>query len=401
MQPSQLTGKAFAKYPPQARALAVQHLALIQRMPLVFAALLMHEVSSYDWLFPAERRVIDNQFSWLQSLSTAEFDRSLQGFAAVALPADFDRMDWVQRPEEFLGALTSQLWSSHQIDAFRRTATTYTETWRKAFPEPLPVLPRLAIVVLGADLRAPGYPLFRKLRPHGVLISAIDATGAWPFLLQTVAARAARHPAGYGHWYIEGGSRDAAVDSRLSSVVWSEMQPTRAAMLARMRSVVDSGHGGPEELRTVMAQTTPQEVGMSGTDDVLERFRLSILADGSGTQVFSTTFVQWTAREALRRAQPCTLLLHFQPRQCQLPMNELLAGTGDRNAPDPVGSLIDADIGAYYTWIDQQRLSGAEQSSFLAWSQAHGQAVVISPNAPHGAVASGSMTMRQIFAELM
>ncbi|HTW31794.1 MAG TPA: hypothetical protein VMD76_08955, partial [Candidatus Sulfotelmatobacter sp.] len=102
------------------------------------------------------------------------------------------------------------------------------------------------------------------------------------------------------------------------------------------------------------------------------------------TQIFSTTFAQWTAREALRRAQPCTLLLRFAPRQRQKPMNELLSEK--RNVPelDPVGSLIDADLGAYYTWINQQRLAGAEQSFFLAWFENHNQAVVIGPTIPRG-----------------
>lgn len=401
MQPSQLTADAFAKYPPQGRALAVQHLALIRRMPLVFAALLMREISGYDWLFPAERRVIESQFSWLESLSPSEFDRSLQGFAVVSLPPAIEHLDWVRQPEAFLGALTAELWSTHQIDAFRRNANAYNETWRRAYPESPPAVPRLAIVVLGTDLRAPGYPLFRKLRPHGVLISAVDATDAWASILQSVADRARRNPADYGHWYIEGGTRENRIAPPVASVVWNEMDHVRAAMLARMRSVVESGHGGPEELRTLMAETTPHDVGMTGSDEILDRFRLSILADGSGTQIFSTTFVQWTAREVLRRAQPCTLLLRFQPRQRQLPMNELLAGTSEGNTLDDQGSLIDADMGAYYTWIDQQRPSGSSQASFLAWSEAHDQAIVVSPNAPRGAVASGPMTMHQIFAELM
>lgn len=401
MQPSQLSAGAFAKYPPRARALAVQHLELIRRMPLAFAALLLREVNGYDWLFPAERRVIDSQFSWLQSLSPAEFDRSLQGFAAVTLPGGIDRLDWVHRPEEFLGALTAQLWSTHEIDRFRQSANEYNETWRRVYPDPAPAVPRVAIVVLGNDLHAADYPLFRKLRPHGVLISQVDGADAWPHILQTVAERASRTPGDYGHWYIEGGARENRIASPMASVVWSEMDGVRTAMLARMQSVVESGHGGPEELRTLMAETTPHDVGMSGGDEVLDRFRLSILADGSGTQIFSTTFVQWTAREVLRRAQPLTLLARFQPRARQMPMNELLAGAGGRNASDPEGSLVDADMGAYYTWIDQQRLTGADRASFLAWSEAHGQAIVVSPNAPQGAVASGPLTMHQIFTELM
>ena len=120
--------------------------------------------------------------------------------------------------------------------------------------------------------------------------------------------------------------------------------------------------------------------GSGGAPDaVLSRFQLSLLTEGSGTQVFSTTFVQWAAREALRRAQPLTLLLRFAPRQRASPMNELLAEAQRKPELDPPGSLIDADMGAYYTWLNQQRLAGAEKSSFLVWFENHNEALAIGP----------------------
>jgi len=38
---------------------------------------------------------------------------------------------------------------------------------------------------------------------------------------------------------------------------------------------------------------------------------------------------------------------------------------------DAVGSLIGADMGAYYNWLNQQRLLGAEKPSFLVWFEGH------------------------------
>src|SRR5436305_7636917 len=129
-----------------------------------------------------------------------------------------------------------------------------------------------------------------------------------------------------------------------------------------------------------MAQTRAGEIGLSsGGDYVLNRFQLSILTEGSGTQVFATTFVQWAAREALRRAEPLTLLARFAPRQRENPMNELLAESQRRPELDPQGSLVDADMGAYYTWLNQQRLSGAEKATFLAWFEDQQEAIAIGP----------------------
>jgi hypothetical protein len=109
-----------------------------------------------------------------------------------------------------------------------------------------------------------------------------------------------------------------------------------------------------------------------------------LLTEGSGTQIFSTTFAQWTAREALRRAQPLTLLVRFAPRQRQKPMNELLTSGQSESDLDLAGSLVDADMGAYYNWLNQQRLPGAEQSAFLVWFEGQSHALAIGPSLPRG-----------------
>ncbi len=85
------------------------------------------------------------------------------------------------------------------------------------------------------------------------------------------------------------------------------------------------------------------------------------------------------AREALRRAQPLTLMARFTPRQRENQMNELLAEHQRKPELDARGSLIDADMGAYYTWLNQQRLPGEEKSAFLAWFEDHEEAVAVGP----------------------
>jgi hypothetical protein len=63
-------------------------------------------------------------------------------------------------------------------------------------------------------------------------------------------------------------------------------------------------------------------------------------------------------------------------------MNELLSDSQAIPELDFTGSLIDADMGAYYHWINQQRLPGASQSVFIAWFEDHEQAVAVSPTLP-------------------
>ena len=164
-----------------------------------------------------------------------------------------------------------------------------------------------------------------------------------------------------------------------------------------MQAEIERPGMGPEELRTYLARLSPADLGISG-DPVLDRFDLRLFTEGSGTQNFSTTFAQWTAREALRRAQPLTLLVRFAPRQQQKPMNELLSN--GNNAPDLdfMGSLVDADMGAYYHWLNQQRLPGAEHSAFLVWFEGHSQALAISPSLPAGTASSSVFDLGELLA---
>src|SRR5262249_17778800 len=153
----------------------------------------------------------------------------------------------------------------------------------------------------------------------------------------------------------------------------------RNILLGKMQKQSESPGNGPENLRTVMAALRPGDLRLDKTvsDPVLARFQMKLLTEGSGTQIFSTTFAQWAARETLRRAEPLTLLVRFAPRQRQRPMNELLSVRTEAIELDPAGSLVDADMGAYYNWINQQRLSGAEHSSFIAWFENHAEAIAI------------------------
>jgi hypothetical protein len=170
---------------------------------------------------------------------------------------------------------------------------------------------------------------------------------------------------------------------------------------SRMQKTYEAAVFDPEAFRTMLAQIKPEEAGLqSGGDNVLNRFQLSLLTEGSGTQVFATTFVQWAAREALRRAQPLTLFARFAPRQRENQMNELLAEHQRKPELDPGGSLIDADMGAYYTWLNLRRLPGEEKSAFLAWFEDHDEAVVIGPGLERGKRSDASVELGELVARI-
>ncbi len=390
-----LTAEHFHAYPAQARKLILNHLDAVKRLPLSFLPSLLREVIAYDWKFPAERKQLEKELANISSLSSDQMNEWFQLFVRVRVSSALENLDWVNAPGAFVEQLSSYLWTTHQLEAFRAAALAYAGRLQQAAPPETPPAPRLGIAVIGQGVTENKSRLFRKLRPHGVYFTRVRPENGMALLLEALVARYKAHPAPYGHWYIDGG-KAFNHDPALTCVSYDALEPVRSALLKKMQGEIRSAGMGPEKLRTILAQMRPEELRLSAEGDrVLNRFKASLFTEGSGTQIFSTTFVQWAAREALRRAQPLSLLVRFAPRQRQRPMNELLSGP-DQAQLDPLSSLVDADMGSYYHWLNQQRLPGAERSSFLVWFEDHQEALVISPLLPRGTQSSSSASIREI-----
>jgi len=396
--PQQLSPASFGAYPPLAKQAALNHLDLFREMPTPFLALLLRELINWDYKFPAEQKELDRQFAYLGSVSPEQRKRLFAPFAALKLSEQLEATDWVNQPATFSEQLSAHLWATHQIDSFRMAAVDFFAKVSAAAPDKPPATNRLAIVTFGKDIQANKYPLFRKLRPYGTYFRKVTAPNGFQALTDAVNARAGAHPEEFGHWYIDGGSTGAA-GANLTRVSYGTLTPVRARLQQKMLQIFSSGTG-PEAFRSMLARMRPEDLGMHDNGSpVMSRFELSLLTEGSGTQIFSTTFVQWAAREALRRAQPITLLARYAMRQRERPMNELL--TEARNTPelDPQGSVIDADMGAYYTWLNQQRLAGASEATFISWFEGGTEAVAIGPKFKRASVSDAPTTLAEILSQ--
>lgn len=398
MLPGDLQAAQFQAYPPEAKRLATEQIGLLKQLPVSFLPLLLREVIAYDWKFPAERADLDRQFRYLRSLSPENLQSLIAPFARLQISAALERIDWVNLPSQFSERLTAHLWATHQIDAFHSAAGDYIHKLDAASkPEPLP-LPRLGLVAIGQGVSDNTYRLFRKLRREGVYFRRVSPENGLAVLIQAAVSRAQAHPAPFAHWYIDGGS---GFHQGLTCVSYDSLEPVRTALVERITKAMQPGGPGPEYARTMLAKMQPSDVGLNESGDpVLTRFQLSLLTEGSGTQLYSTTFVQWSAREALRRAQPLTLLARFAPRAKERTMSELLRGSPGGSPLDPKGSLVDADMGAYYTWINLQRLSGARDARFLVWFENHNEAVAVGPDFARGTESNTAISMPDLARRL-
>ena len=394
MRPSRLTPAQFTAYPLEAQRLVAAHLELFRRMPLAFLPSLFRELIEYDYKFPAERVRINQELACLSALTPQQTTEWFLAFSQLRLSPSQENFDWVNHPLLFTEQFSAYLWSTHQMDAFRHAAATYGDRLRTALPANPLLIQRLGIAVIGQGVASYDGVLFQNLRSHGTYFTRVDPDRGLDYLISAAAERAKAHPAPYSHWYIDGGT-PANYIPPLTCVSYAALSPVRSALLNRIQSEVGVPGMGPEELRDYLTKLSPSDLGLRG-DTVLDRFQLNLLTEGSGTQIFSTTFAQWAAREVLRRAEAPTLLVRYAPRQRQRPMNELLSNSASGVELDPAGSLIDADMGAYYQWINQQRLPGASQSSFLVWFEGHNQALGIGPALPRGTESRSPLNLERL-----
>ena len=396
MQPSELAPEHFATYPPLARQVAVDNLEILRQLPLGFVPLLLGEVIAYDSKFPAERQEVDAQFAFMKAQPPERRREVMARFDRLTLSRDLAEVDWVKNPTEFSERLSAHLWTTSQVADFRTAAVEFLNTVRSAIPPPPPAMPRVSIVVLGQGVTKSSYPLFRKLRARGTYFSRVDPAGGLRIVLRRMSARAEQHPVPFGHWYIDGGSPDA-VPPGLQTLAYRQLDPIRDAVVSKLRGLLVAG-AGTEARRSALMQMRPEDLGLKGEGDerVLNYFKVTLLSEGSGVQFFSTTFVQWAAREVLRRAQPVTLLARFAPRVTERSMNASLMGSRTTSDLDAEGALVDADMGAYYTWLNQMRLTGADRSSFLIWFEDHAEALVVAPSVASGVESTQAIDLNQL-----
>jgi hypothetical protein len=397
MRPDQLSESSFSHYPTEARKLAATNIGLLRELPIAFVPALLRELVIYDWKFPAERQELDYQFSFLNQQKTDELTALMAPFRNINVAEPLQALDWVNAPADFSEQFSAFLWATDQIGAFRQASTDYVKHLNLSRASSPPPIARLAMVLVGNGTQSAREPLFRKLRPQGVYFVNIATSNDLNPFFSILRKRSVANPARFAHWYVDGADL-VQHDAAWSSVSYNALRPVRQSLLQKMTSAMQPNGGGPELLRSELRRITPADLDFPvGEDPVLSRFQLTLLTEGSGTQIFSTTFVQWTAREILRRAQPWTLLARFTPRQ----RNQIIGDfEGDKKQGlDAEGSLIDADMGAYYTWINQQRLQNSENASFVVWYEGHNEAVAVGPKFRPGLEESGRISMQQILSE--
>lgn len=395
-KPIDLKAADFGRYGSEGRGVARKYLDVLRSMPLSLLVAFLRELRSYDWKFPKEQEWVEYQLSFLQLCPEIERRKLYQPFNSISVPSGLQEMDWVNDPKGFSQNYSAVLWSMGKMDEYRKAATDLVEEITTRRPEEHLPARRVVMASIGRGAEGGGVRLFRKLRPLGVHLTNVQSGGAQTALVELLASRAQKYSSAYAHWYIDGGSPWEVSDGAaalITQVSYPSLDRVRQKVLNFM-SMSTHEDSGPETLERRLEHLEPRDIEMEAIadDPKMQHYCANVFTEGSGTQIFSTTFVQWAAREALQRAQPLTLLVRYAPRQKQKPMNEMFQEPGN-NETDPEGSLIDGDMGAFYTYIEMQKLSKSAEAVFLAWFEDHSEAVLVCPSMPRGTESNTRVTM--------
>lgn len=395
MTPETLSAISFASYPSAAQHFATEHLNLLRRLPLAVCPSFLQQVKEFDTLFPAERESLRHQFQSLEKLNAQRFAVITAPLRNLKLSDALQQMDWVATPGRFVTDLSAFLWSSSQLDTFRKAALDLFAE----IPARQDTTSRLAIVILGQGAVVDSQKILRKLRKNGVYLTSFQHASAWDQMAELAFSRVAARSQEYAHWYVDGGSSHPVLASAFQrgiTISYPELEPVRKRILRRMEDAIASRSGGAEEMRDRLLDTSQLEAGVAAitNDPILQRFYTNLFTQSSGPQIFSTSFVQWTGRELARRAQPETVILRYAPRQQHQDMNAMFADAAAHGL-DPQGSLRDAEMGAFYHWIEMQRITAPDRLTFIAWVEEHSYAVVCGPGAAAGATSTAPLTLQQ------
>ena len=362
-------------------------------LPITLQSYFNQQLSTWDTLFPYERRYLLSVLTFLEDLSEDERTSLLSG---------------IRRVEKDMGVSS---WSSYSTrdqtleDASLLARSPYYLEWRKEVgkvvdqidretqakkekSEPSPR--RLILLIFPSFLPMAADTIWEKWPTTGkqlsidlnnsdddrtrlqALFSASDLTGhaASGNLVQSLTRRAAGSLTDV--WVLDAGSTlsefflgetPQSEQPRSPTVLsFERLRPFREKFLAEINRVehkLSSADEIYDQLREMeIDPLCPPEVS---THPTVREFVRSLLLSGNGSAVFANAFLEWGAAEVFRRARPTVLVGYFGTRDKPKPFTSVAVFENQSVASplpsvkDLPGSALDAQVLAYYIWLAASR----------------------------------------------
>jgi hypothetical protein len=371
----------------EAAALAQKHSEVLARLPATVHAFVLVELQKWPLLFDAERRYQRALLEHFSRWSTTDLDQAVVGIGRIEAEAGANRVS-DRNPARFQDEAQALLrkrglvaaWRQ-EVDAFFKKVDPALET--QLYPADAPR--RLVVQLYGSGITVQREKLWSRFKGAGVrvplnlegtdggerfleaLFGAREGSGAAPALL-TDAVDSAPLDA----WLIEAhealhtlcaAKNSAASAGPVTGLSYDRLRTYRDDLTRALNAKIQSGVESPQAFAAFARalQIAPPAGALLYSAEVLVAFVRDVLLAGNGTLITNNTFVEWSAVQALRRAQPRILVTRFGVRDKLKPFSSMILFSQSRPsdqipvAQDPVGSFIDVEQLAYYVWLNAEK----------------------------------------------
>ena len=371
-----------------AAALAKEHEAVLSRLPATIQAFILAELKKWPTLFAPEQRYQRVLLEQLARFSSADL---LQAGAAITRIENEAGCNTIARgdPARFQDQAQALLRRQRLVAAWREAVDGFFRgidpaVEARLYPAEAPR--RLVVQIYGREIAVQPEKLWSRFTGSGIRIPLkLERTQETEAFLGALfggrnAGRgepalfaAARDHAGFGPldaWIVESHQAlDALWDEHgepartVTALSYDRLRGYRTDLARALYAKVVSGVESPQAF-AAYARTlkiTPEDAALAGAGDVVQTFVRDVLLTGNGTLFVNNTFVEWSAAQALRRAQPRLLVARFGVRDKFRPFTSLVLFSQPRPSdrapavPDPAGSFIDVEQLSYYIWLNAEK----------------------------------------------
>lgn len=390
----------------------------IARLPLTMQPALNQQVNTWNDLFPFEQKRAADFLHALDSFRPSELEALTHNLRELEQRMDVAHWSFSLSSDTMRNA--SQLARSPYYLEWRHEVQrvfSAIESRARVSAETQTVPSRLIILILPDSLPIASLPGLKPWDPRGVEYSiegdvhritelALQTGVGLPALLGSSAAPTVEDA---DCWLIDAeahlGTLYKPIAAPASLLEYGVLKTFKDQFLSQVNTVPKDIEGTDQILARMRHQDWNQwwPKSMAGQDR-LRSFVVELFLSGNGALIFSNSFVQWSASEALRRARPRLLVARFGMRSKPKPFTGIAIFENQQkisalhDTDDPEGSAADALILARYVWLSALRYPEAQGTSCVCIGESSRSVYVIAPDAKRPAWAAGTaITPEQIY----
>ena len=382
----------------EAAALGREHAELLARLPATVHAFILIELQKWPTLFVPEQRYQRVLLQQLSGLPARQLADAAGGIARVETDAGVDRLNR-RDPGRLQDEAQALLRKQRLVAAWRKEVDAFFQTIGPAIERVLypPDAPRrLVVQIYGRGIAVQPHTLWSRFKGTGMRIplkleaaapnsflkavfGMADETGTGAPLFGAAGKDSRLTPA--DSWIIEcheqlhqlfgrGAENEPRAQASsdvdrpgLTALSYDRLAAYRDELMRSLYKKILAGVESPQAFAAYARslKLTPAVDPRVQSSDAVQAFVRDVFLTGNGTLFVNNTFVEWTAVQALRRAQPRILVTCFGVRDRLKPFSSLVLFSQPRQADqiplieDPVGSFVDVEQLSYYVWLNAEK----------------------------------------------